>query len=100
MHLLKRDGHSPFISVSSIQKRKSLPVRGMNSSPKRFNSSSHFFSEIKGLGQIIATDSTSLRASSSFKINSASMVLPTPTLSAINILGSSDLMNFKTGLYW
>ena len=40
-------------------------------------------------GQMIRTFSSSLLAWSSFMIRPASIVLPTPTLSAIRILGSS-----------
>ncbi len=40
------------------------------------------------------------RASNSLIINPASIVLPTPTLSALRIRGSSDLIIFNAGLNW
>ena len=69
-------------------------------SSKRFISFSHFLSVTNGLGQIISTVFTFRLACISRKIKPASMVLPTPTPSAISSLGLSERMNFSTGRNW
>ena len=59
-----------------------------------------FAQQLSGRGHTISTDLISARACSSRRINPASIVFPTPTLSAISNLGRSDFMNFRTGRYW
>ena len=92
-------GHSPSRCVSLIQYCNFFPSRCSKFSSNRFISRCHFCSDTKGRGHIMRTDSTSVRACNSLKIKPASIVFPTPTLSAISNLGKSALMNFRTGRY-
>ena len=96
--LLSLRGHSPYISVSSTACLKSRPDNSSNSSSKRRISFSHLCSATSGFGQMMSIFSSSSCASSSLMIKPASIVLPTPTLSAIRIRGSSELIILSAGL--
>ena len=93
-------GHSPSRCISLMQCCSFFPSRCSKFSSNRFISRCHFCSDTKGRGHIMRTDSISVRACNSLKIKPASIVFPTPTLSAISNLGRSALMNFRTGRYW
>ena len=93
-------GHSPSRSVSCKQWRRSGPSRGEKFSSKRFISACHFLSATSAFGQMTRMELMSILARSSLIIRPASMVLPTPTSSAISKRGLSERISFKTGRYW
>lgn len=91
-------GHSPSLSHSLIASRSEAPSSSVKFSSNRFISERHLCSATSGLGQMISTDSkSSLRACNSRRIRPASMVLPTPTLSATRIRGRSEWIIFRAG---
>ena len=90
-------GQVPSRSISLIQYLRVLPSRWVNLSSNRFISPCHLRSVTNGRGQIMRTDLISRRACNSRRMSPASIVLPTPTPSAISNLGRSDRMKRRNG---
>ena len=83
-----------------MQWRSVALSRCAKSSSNRLSSSRHLFSTTSGLGQITRIESSFWRACSSLMMSPASIVLPTPTSSAMRRRGRSALISFMTGRYW